>query len=116
MRMLVRAQGDEVHIELNGVAGRQQRVLQALSACQNELQESEVQEDQGSVASAAATSNPDEVRVRASANMMRIRLCGHNGRRYDANTVYRRLRHLLVEHRDAAEVAVVAVAAAVAVA
>lgn len=97
MRMLVRAQGDEVHIELNGVAGRQQRVLQALSACQNELQESEVQEVQGLLAS---VSNPDEVRVRAGANMMRIRLCGHNGRHYDAHTVYRRLRQWLVEHRD----------------
>lgn len=105
MRMLVRAQGNEVHIELNGVAGRQQRVLQALSACQNELQESEVQGDQGSVGAALSASNPDEVRVRAGANTMRIRLCSHNGRRYDAHTVYRRLRHWLVEHRDLVVVA-----------
>lgn len=96
MRMRVRSQGDEVHIELNGVAGRQQRVLQALNACQSEVEIGHVQEDQSSLESTSTA----EVRVRAGANMMRIRLCSHNGRRYDAHTVYRRLRHLLVEHRD----------------
>jgi len=34
MQMRVREQGDEVHIELTGVGGRQERVLQALNECQ----------------------------------------------------------------------------------
>ncbi len=89
MRMQVRASGDEVHIELLGVAGRQHRVLQALSSYQPEAQNS-------------ATLDPTEVCVRAGTNDMRIRLRGHNGRRHDASAVYRYLRRALLERADAA--------------
>ncbi len=91
MRMQVRASGDDVHIELRGVAGRQHRVLQALSSYQPETQDS-------------ATLDPTEVRVRAGSNEMRIRLRGHNGRRHDASAVYRYLRRALLEPTDAAPV------------
>ena len=85
MRMQVHASGDEVHIELTGVAGRQQRVLQALTAL-NPYQ----LED-------ATTLDPADVSVRAGSNDMHIRLRGREGRRHDARAVYRGLRRALIE-------------------
>lgn len=85
MRMQVRASGDEVHIELTGVAGRQQRVLQALSAYHPDTEDSAVPLD------------PAEVSVRAGTNEMHIRLRAHNGRSHDARAIYRCLRRALVE-------------------
>jgi len=88
MQMRVREQGDEVHIELIGVAGRQQRVLQALNECQR---------------SACGCSSDDqplnraEINVRAGANDMRIRLKGKDGLRFEAVAIYRCLRHALIE-------------------
>lgn len=87
MMMRVRERGDEVHVELTGVAGRQHRVLQALTDCQR---------------SACGCVDGDmlaqaSVWVRASANDMRIRLKGQNGLRFEASVIYRCLRHALIE-------------------
>lgn len=93
MRMRVHEHGDEVHVELNGVAGRQQRVLQAINACQRD---------------ACGCGSDDEalaraqVSVRAGSKDMWIKLRGRDGLRYDAAAVYRCLRQALVE-RVAAE-------------
>jgi hypothetical protein len=88
MQMRVREQGDEVHIELTGVAGRQQRVLQALNECQRN-------------ACGCADDEPPfsraEINVRAGANDMRIRLKSSNGLRFEAAAIYRCLRHALIE-------------------
>lgn len=87
MQMRVREQGDEVHIELTGIAGRQQRVLQAINECQR----------------SACGCGEDlpmtraEISVRAGANDMRIRLKGKDGLRFEAAAIYRCLRHALIE-------------------
>ena|SRR5215467_12772696 len=87
MQMRVREQGDEVHIELTGVGGRQERVLQALNECQR--------------SACGCTDEPGmqraEINVRAGANDMRIRLKGKNGLRFEAEAIYRCLRHALIE-------------------
>jgi hypothetical protein len=72
MMMRVRELGNEIHVELTGVAGRQQNVLRA---------------DSAQVA----------VSVRAGANAMHICLKGRDGRRFDAEAVYRCLRAALLE-------------------
>lgn len=87
MQMRVREQGDEVHIELLGVAGRQQRVLQALSDCQR---------NSGASATDQALA-PADIRLRVGANGMRILLKGREGRRFEAVTIYRCLRQALIE-------------------
>jgi hypothetical protein len=92
MLMRVSEHGDEVHVELTGVAGRQQRVLQALNECQR-------------VASgdrAPATGSSTQVTVRAGANDMRIRLKAGNGMHFEATAIYRCLRHALFETSAAA--------------
>jgi hypothetical protein len=99
MQMRVREQGDEVHIELIGVAGRQHRVLQALNECQR---------------SACGCSDEQamtgaEINVRAGANDMRIRLKGRNGMRFEAAAIYRCLRHALIERPEAPPTVVAAV-------
>jgi len=92
MQMRVREQGDEVHIEFLGVAGRQQRVLQALSDCQR-----------NSGASAPdQVFAPTDIRLRVGTNEMRILLKGRDGRRFEAVTVYRCLRQALIEQPRAA--------------
>lgn len=99
MRMRVCEMGDEVHIELAGVAGRQQRVLQAINECQR-----------------CACSCPEDrpvaradISVRSGANDMRIKLKGRDGHRFEAEAIYRCLRHALVEERQAPGEAAVAV-------
>ena len=87
MLMRVREQGDEVLIELNGVAGRQQQVLQALNECQRTA--CGCSDDQGLTRA--------EINVRAGSNDMRIRLKGKNGLRFEAAAIYRCLRHALIE-------------------
>jgi hypothetical protein len=86
MLMRVSEHGDEVHVELTGVAGRQQRVLQALNECQR-------------VASGdrLTTGSSAQVSVRAGANDMRIRLKAGNGMHFEATAIYRCLRHALFE-------------------
>ena len=86
MLMRVSEHGDEVHVELTGVAGRQQRVLQALNECQR------VAAGDRPVAAANA-----HVSVRAGSNDMHIRLKAGNGIRFEATAIYRCLRHALFE-------------------
>jgi hypothetical protein len=98
MLMQVRNQGDEVVIELNGIAGRQQQVLLALTECQRHACAGH--EDQ--------PLQPSDVAVRAGANDMRIRLKGRAGLNFEATAIYRCLRHALIEapaERRAAAVA-----------
>ena len=82
MRLRVREQGDEVHVEVDGVAGRQQRVLLALTECQR-------------MAGNPHTSLLGDVSIRAGADRMRIRLKGRDGLRLEAMAVYRCLRDAL---------------------
>jgi len=83
MLMRVRENGDRVLIELTGVAGRQQSVLQALSACREPAAD-----DEG-----LATA---EVSVRACANDMRISLRAQPGLRVEPTKIYRCLREALL--------------------
>jgi hypothetical protein len=85
MMLRVRQRGDEIHIDVDGVAGRQQRVLLALNECQRRV--SALRE----VPSALA-----DVNVRAGANMMRIRLKGREGLPLEATTIYQYLRESLL--------------------
>jgi hypothetical protein len=87
MQLRVCERGDEVHVELHGVAGRQQRILVALNECQR--QACGCHEDQPLARA--------EVSVRAGANDMRIRLKGRDGLRFEAAAIYRCLRHALIE-------------------
>ncbi|HTT11110.1 MAG TPA: hypothetical protein VMG60_09495 [Burkholderiaceae bacterium] len=98
MQMRVREQGDEVHIELTGIGGRQQRVLQALNECQRSA--CGCTEEQAAIRRA-------EINVRAGANDMRIRLRGTNGLRFEAEAIYRCLRHALIEQPQTPGAAVV---------
>lgn len=98
MRMQVREQGDEVHIELTGIAGRQQRVLQALNECQRTA----------CGCPEERLSSRAEISVRAGANDMRIRVKGRDGLRFEATTIYRCLRYALIEQPHEASVPAVA--------
>ncbi len=92
MRMHVREDDDEVCIELTGVAGRHQRVLQALTS--------------GPIAQSAALGapalTPTDVSVRAGADEMHIRLKGRVAHHFEALSIYHYLRHALIE-RDGDE-------------
>jgi hypothetical protein len=101
MRMRVHEHGNEVHVELNGVAGRQQRVLQAINACQRDAWGCDASDE--AVARAA-------VSVRAGSKDMWIRLRGRDGLRYDAAMVYRCLRQALIERTGGVAAAEQAVA------
>jgi hypothetical protein len=91
MRLQVREQGDEVHIEVSGVAGRHQRVLQALTEC-----------SRGICGAGGETSlHPQDVSVRAGADLIRIRLKGRGGLRFEPLAIYRCMRHALIEERVA---------------
>jgi hypothetical protein len=88
MMLRVRERGDEVHIDVDGVAGHQQRVLQALTECQRRAY--------GGLDVPSALSG---VNVRAGANMMRIRLQGRGGLRLEASAIYQCLRAALLERK-----------------
>jgi hypothetical protein len=91
MRLQVREQGDEVHIEVSGVAGRHQRVLQALTEC-----------SRGVCSSGGQPSlHPQDVSVRAGTDEIRIRLKGRGGLRFEPLAIYRCMRHALIEDRSA---------------
>jgi hypothetical protein len=90
MRLRVREQGGEVHVEVDGVAGRQQRVLQALSECQRRA-------TAGALPAAAS-----DVNIRAGADRMRIRMKGRGGLSLEAEAIYQCLRTALLEHGAAA--------------
>lgn len=87
MLMRVRERGDEVHIELTGVAGRQQRVLEALSECRRDASGADQPLDRA------------DVSVRAGANDMHICLRRRDGLRFEPMTIYRCLRQALIERR-----------------
>ena len=101
MRLQVREQGDEVHIEVSGVAGRHQRVLQALTECSRGL----------CGVNGEASLHPRDVSVRAGTDEIRIRLKGRGGIRFEPLAIYRCMRHALIEER-AAPMAAAAVPAA----
>jgi len=86
MRMQVSEHGDEVFIELLGVAGRHQRILQALT--------------QGAVGRAAGLGETaletTDIAVRAGADEMHIRLRGRDGNNLEALTIYHYLRDALL--------------------
>ena len=92
MRMQVSEQGDEVFIELSGVAGRHQRILQALT---------QVPLAAGHGGDAQAPLETADISVRAGADEMHIRLKGRSGKILEALAIYRYLRHQLVELGDA---------------
>jgi len=85
--MQVSEHGDEVFIELFGVAGRHQRILQALT--------------DGHIALGAPRTDPSlaaaDVSVRAGADEMHIRLKSRAGHHFEALSVYHYLRHVLIE-------------------
>jgi hypothetical protein len=86
MMLRVRELGNEIHVELTGVAGRQQTVLRAINHCQK-----------AACGDDPANAQQVAVQVRAGANAMHICLKGRDGRRFDADTVYRCLRAALLE-------------------
>jgi len=85
MKLRVREEGDDIHIEVEGVAGRQQRVLQALTECQTRLLDN-----------AHASTVLAAIRVRAGASTLRIRIAGRDGLRLEAATLYQCLRKALL--------------------
>jgi len=95
MRMRVSEHGDEVLIELLGVAGRHQQILQALT--------------EGPFAPNAAPTHmrlaATDVSVRAGADEMHIRLRGCARHHFEALSIYHYLRHVLIERNMASTVA-----------
>jgi hypothetical protein len=94
MRMQVTEKGDEVCIELLGVAGRHQRILQALM--ENPLGLGPVRGEGCMPALEAA-----DVNVRAGTDAMHIRLKGRSAHSLEALSIYRYLRHVLIEGQAA---------------
>ena len=92
MRMQVSEQGDEVFIELFGVAGRHQRILQALTQGPLPIGRNAGLGD--------APLETADINVRAGADEMHIRLKGRAGNILEAMSIYRYLRHELVELGD----------------
>jgi hypothetical protein len=89
MMLRVREQGEEVQVDLDGVAGHQQRVLLALSECQRRA-----------CLGLAQPSQPEEVSIRSGSDRMRIRLKGREGHRCEAAAIYACLRAALIERRS----------------
>jgi hypothetical protein len=89
MRMQVSEHGEEVLIELFGVAGRHQRILQALT-------EGPFPVGRGLGLGDAPRETAD-INVRAGTDEMRIRIKGRAGNMLEALAIYRYLRHQLVE-------------------
>jgi hypothetical protein len=92
MRLRVEEQGGEVYIEVNGVAGRHQRVLQALTEYSN-----------GECGLDDAPSLLQDVSVRAGADNIRIRLTRRGGPRLEPQAIYRCMRRALIEERVATQ-------------
>ncbi len=85
MKMQVSEQGNEVLIDLLGVAGRHQSILQVLT--------------RGPMAGSAGESalGPADLSVRAGAHDMHIRVKGRAGQPFQALSIYHYLRHALIE-------------------
>jgi hypothetical protein len=88
MQLRVHEQDNEVHIELRGVAGRQERVLFALMKCHQGISDLPAPSDAQRGAA---------VSVRSGSNQMHIRLRGDEMLQFDPVAIYRCLRRLLVE-------------------
>lgn len=88
MLMRVRENGDRILIELTGIAGRQQSVLRALSACR--------EADAHADGMAGA-----EVLVRSSTNDMRISVRAKPGLHVEPMRIYHCLREALFASRSA---------------
>lgn len=88
MRLRVSEHGGEVHVDVDGVAGRQQRVLLALTECQR-------------LACGPNASFLGDVSIRAGADRMHIRLKGREGLRLEALAVYQCLRAALTDRSAA---------------
>ena len=87
MRMRVCERQNEVRIELSRVAGRQDSVLAALTACQKSCS------CVGGLGSSSAA-----VSVRARGDELQVRLRPAQGQQLDVGEIYRCLRRNLVEH------------------
>jgi hypothetical protein len=86
MRMQVCERQNEVRIELSRVAGRQDRVLAALTECQRSCTCT------GGLGAAAAA-----LSVRARSDAMQVRLRPPQGQQLDVGEIYRCLRRALIE-------------------
>lgn len=86
MLMRVRERANEVQVDLSGIAGRQDSVVAALSACQRSCT---------CVGGVGAVST--SVTVRARADDMQVRLRARDGQALDVVEIYRCLRRALVE-------------------
>ena len=93
MRMQVSEKGEDVLIELRGVAGRHQSILQALTR-------GPLSSHPGGPELSAA-----DVNVRAGTDEMIIRIRGRAGRHFEALAVYHYLRHVLIESPASARAA-----------
>lgn len=87
MRMRVCERQNEVRIELTRVAGRQDSVLAALTACQKSCT------CVGGLGSASAA-----LSVRARGDELQVSLRPAQGQQLDVGEIYRCLRRTLVEH------------------
>lgn len=86
MFMRVRERGDEIQIELTGVAGRHERILRAVFECRQSAAQPGVAPDSVSL---------PEVSVRARSNAMRISLRSRDGLHVEAASIYHSLRRAL---------------------
>ncbi len=87
MRMRVCERQNEVRIELSRVAGRQDSVLAALTACQKTCN-----------CTGGLGSSSTAVSVRARGDELQVRLRPAQGQQLDVGEIYRCLRRNLVEH------------------
>jgi hypothetical protein len=83
MFMRVRELGDEIQIELTGVAGRHERILRAVFECRQ------------SAARTDGSGGLPEVSVKTRSNAMRISLRAADGLQVQPDAVYRSLRAAL---------------------
>ena len=86
MRMRVCERQNEVRIELSRVAGRQDSVLAALTACQRSCS-----------CAGGLGSRSSALSVRARGDEMQVRLRPAQGETLDVGEIYRCLRRALVE-------------------
>lgn len=86
MFMRVRERGDEIQIELTGVAGRHERILRAVFECRQSA---------GRPLHAAGEICLPDVSVRARSNAMRISVRPRDGLHLEAASIYQSLRRAL---------------------
>ena len=111
MKMRISERGDALHIEPTGVAGQQQRVLEALTECQRAGCAGHAHADAPGQAGAIGLAGT-RVSIRAGADSMRIRLRSAGLPRFEATAIYQCLRHALVERRAVAAAPIAAISPA----